>query len=254
MLAPQAPHVITTQPRPKAGLLLFGRPPWDARRLERYPADPELPVRFARQSQARARKHLYSLSARRYIAGMKTTAAGGPRTGRPAGARGQTKARGPGLRIRPIQPPDNPAVAAIIRAVMTEYGAVGCGFSIQDAEVDAMFEAYPPPRSAFFVVEAEGRILGCGGMGPLRGGAAGVCELRKMYFLPELRGSGLGTRLLLMILDAARVAGYTLCYLETLETMHEARKLYLRQGFKAVPQALGNTGHSSCNRFMTRDL
>ncbi len=48
-----------------------------------------------------------------------------------------------GYKIRPIRPEDNPAVAQIIRQVMTEFGAVGCGFSIEDDEVDSMFEAYP---------------------------------------------------------------------------------------------------------------
>jgi putative acetyltransferase len=149
---------------------------------------------------------------------------------------------------------DNAAVASIIRQVMAEYGAVGCGYSINDSEVDAMYEAYPAPGSAFYVVERAGRVLGCGGMGPLQGGQDGVCELRKMYFMPELRGTGLGTRLLGTILVAARAAGYTLCYLETLENMTQARSLYGRHGFQPIDYALGNTGHSSCNRFMTLEL
>jgi len=157
-------------------------------------------------------------------------------------------------RIRLIRQRDNPAVARIIRQVMTEFGAVGCGYSINDAEVDAMFEAYPPPHSAFFVIERDRKPLGCGGFGPLLGGEAGACELRKMYFLPELRGAGLGSRLLRIVLDAARDAGYALCYLETLENMHRARRLYETHGFKPIPQAMGNTGHSSCNRFMTLSL
>jgi putative acetyltransferase len=156
--------------------------------------------------------------------------------------------------IRPIRVEDNPAVARIIRQVMTEFGATGCGYSIGDAEVDAMCEAYPGPAAAFFVVEGEGKVLGCGGVAPLQGGEPGVCELRKMYFLPELRGSGMGSRLLGVILDAARKAGYSLCYLETLESMDQARKLYTGHGFAAVCNPLGNTGHTSCNRFMTLAL
>lgn len=152
--------------------------------------------------------------------------------------------------IRPIRQRDNPVVARIIRQVMTEFGATGCGFSINDAEVDAMFEAYPPPDSAFFVIERGGKVMGCGGFGPLAGGAADVCELRKMYFTGELRGAGLGSRLLDIILEAARAAGYSLCYLETLENMQRARRLYEKHGFKPIPQAMGSTGHSSCNRFM----
>lgn len=157
-------------------------------------------------------------------------------------------------RIRPIRPEDDPAVARIIRDVMTEHGAVGCGFSIQDPEVDAMHDAYPAPHSAFWVVEKDGRVLGCGGLAPLAGGEPGVCELRKMYFHAELRGKGLGTRLMAVILDAARAAGYRLCYLETLGNMEQARRLYERHGFVAIDEPMGATGHTGCNRFMTLAL
>jgi len=81
-----------------------------------------------------------------------------------------------------------------------------------------------------------------------------VCELRKMYFLPELRGSGLGSRFLNVILDAARTAGYTTCYLETMDGMSKARQLYLNHGFKPIDTPLGDTGHGSCNRYMKKSL
>jgi putative acetyltransferase len=158
------------------------------------------------------------------------------------------------FRIRPIRRGDDPAVARLIRDVMTEHGAVGCGFSIEDPEVDAMYEAYQAPRSAFYVIEGDGQVLGCGGMAPLAGGAPDVCELRKMYFREQLRGRGLGTRLLGIILDAARTAAYTLCYLETLESMGQARRLYERHGFVEVRGPLGTTGHTKCNRFMALEL
>ena len=156
--------------------------------------------------------------------------------------------------IRPIRASDNAAVACIVRSVMTEFGAVGENYSISDPEVDAMFEAYPAPGAAFFVVERAGRILGCGGMGPLARGPGGVCELRKMYFLPELRGTGIGAQLLTIILRAARRAGYRRCYLETLERMHQARRLYRRNGFEEIAAPMGDTGHSGCNSWMVRDL
>lgn len=156
--------------------------------------------------------------------------------------------------IRPIRPSDNPAVADIIRTVMTEMGAVGKHFSISDPEVDAMFEAYLAPHSTFFVIEQDSRVLGCGGMGPLQGGDEGVCELRKMYFLPELRGAGMGGKLLDLILDSARAAGYRQCYLETLNNMESARALYRKYGFRDLDGPMGNTGHSGCNRHMILDL
>ncbi len=149
--------------------------------------------------------------------------------------------------IREIQPQDNLAVATLIRTVMTEYGATGEGYSIHDPEVDAMFEAYDHDRAAFFVVEKNGKVLGCAGIAPLTGGAEDICELKKMYFYPELRGQGFGRQIIERCLSAARSIGYGLCYLETIESMTEANRLYQRTGFKKLAGKMGNTGHSACN-------
>ena len=155
--------------------------------------------------------------------------------------------------IRPVEARDDAAVAAVIRAVMPEFGADGPGFAIHDAEVDAMHAAYARPGRAYFVVESEGRVLGGGGVAPLDG-EPGVCELRKMYFLPELRGLGAGETLMRRCLETARALGYRQCYLETLTGMDAAQKLYMRQGFAQIPAALGSTGHFSCDKFFIRDL
>ena len=156
--------------------------------------------------------------------------------------------------IRAITRKDNPRVARIIREVMTEYGAVGCGYSIEDPEVDDMFGYYPVADSTFLVIERDGEVIGCGGIGPLKGGDDGVCELRKMYLLPEARGTGIGHRLLIQCLESAREHGYTQCYLETLEHMTHARHLYRKHGFKPIDKPMGETGHSACNFWMIREL
>ncbi|ULU24736.1 GNAT family N-acetyltransferase [Dyella terrae] len=158
------------------------------------------------------------------------------------------------VRIRPIEARDNAAVANIIRAVMPEFGADGPGFAIHDAEVDAMYEAYARPRSAYFVVERDGRVIGGGGVAPLEGGDTDVCELRKMYFLPEARGIGAGGAMMLRCLDAARAHGFHRCYLETLTGMDAARELYLRHGFRVIDAPMGGTGHFSCDRFFLREI
>src|ERR1700744_622365 len=102
---------------------------------------------------------------------------------------------------------------------MPEFGAKGPGFAINDPEVDFMTAAYARPRAAYFVVtdpSDSDRVLGGGGIAPLENGDARVCELRKMYFLPEARGRGAGAAILARCLDAARGFGYASCYLETL--------------------------------------
>jgi len=156
--------------------------------------------------------------------------------------------------IRPIRPADDPAIAAIIREVMTSFGAKGPGFAINDPEVDAMSAHYPEPHAAFFVVEERGRVLGGAGIAPLAGADTDVCELRKMYFLPEARGRGLGEKMLRRCLDAARKRGFRRCYLETLTGMDAAMKLYDGMGFKPLCGPLGNTEHFGCDRHYLLEL
>lgn len=158
------------------------------------------------------------------------------------------------LDIRPIESRDDIAIADIIRTVMPEFGATGSGFAINDPEVDWMSRAYAQPRSAYFVVEQDGVVLGGGGIAPLDGGDADTCELRKMYFLPRARGKGAGAALMERCLDAARGSGFRRCYIETLGGMDAAMKLYERSGFERIPASLGATGHGGCNTFYLRAL
>lgn len=156
--------------------------------------------------------------------------------------------------LREIERRDNPGVAALIRTVMPEFGAGGPGFAIHDAEVDAMCEAYSQARSAYFVIADGERVLGGGGIGPLAGGDAETCELRKMYFLPELRGQGWGRRLIEQCLNAAREKGFAKCYLETCATMTAAQALYRKAGFAPLDAPMGETGHCGCNRWYLKTL
>lgn len=158
--------------------------------------------------------------------------------------------------IRSIEAADNAQVAAIIRRVMPEFGCVGEGFSILDPEVDTMYQAFQAPQRAFYLVaNPAGELFGCGGYAPLAGGQhPHVCELQKMYFLPALRGLGLGWALLQKCIQAATTDGYTQMYLETVSRMEAAAKLYRRAGFEPIPSSMGATGHSGCDRFMIRSL
>lgn len=157
-------------------------------------------------------------------------------------------------RIRRIRSDDDATIAAIIRTVMPEFGAGGCGFAIHDAEVNGMAAAYAQPRHAYFVLERDSRVLGGGGIAPLAGGDADICELRKMYFLPEARGLGAGSAMMQHCLQAARASGFVRCYLETLTGMDAAMRLYERSGFLRVDGPMGATGHGGCNTFYLRAL
>lgn len=156
--------------------------------------------------------------------------------------------------IREIRQEDNETVARIIRTVMPEFGAGGQGFAIHDKEVDDMYSAYGQRNAAYFVCEADGKLVGGGGIGPLIGGEASTCELKKMYFLPEGRGKGLGQKLLSRCLAEARAMGYEFCYLETFNTMAGAMKVYEKNGFSRIGGPMGNTGHFACDVFYLLEL
>lgn len=158
------------------------------------------------------------------------------------------------IHIRPIRPEDDATVAQIIRTVMPEFGADGPGFAIHDAEVDCMASAYAVPGRAYFVLERAGRVVGGAGVAPLDGGPPEVCELRKMYFLPEARGLGAGERMIRRCLQSARALGYRTCYLETLTGMDGAMRLYERVGFRPLPEPWGATGHGGCDHWYALDL
>lgn len=163
--------------------------------------------------------------------------------------------------IRPIKAGDRDEVATLIRTVMPEFGAKGPGYAIEDAEVDDMFAAYRGPRSGYFVVTREAKrgekgdvVVGGGGFAPLAGGDQGTCELRKMYFYPEVRGLGIGQDVLSLCLDGARSAKFERMYLETLARMDRARALYEKNGFVKLERPVGSTGHHRCDSFYVRDL
>lgn len=160
----------------------------------------------------------------------------------------------PALSFRPIRPEDDVVMAAVIRAVMPEFGADGPGFAIHDPEVSAMSAAYNGPRSAYFVVENDGQVVGGAGITNLAGGDGQTAELRKMYFLPETRGKGIGARLLRHLIRLATEFGYERIYLETLTGMDAAQRLYEHLGFRRLTKQMGATGHFGCNRYYLLDL
>lgn len=157
--------------------------------------------------------------------------------------------------IRSIKATDNARVADIILQVMTSFGCIGEGYSSSDPEVKTMYESYTAPGHSFFVIVDEAEIpWGCGGIAPLTGDEGSICELRKMYFLPELRGNGWGQRMIETCIESAKEHGYQSMYLETIHAMKAANHLYEKNGFKLLDGAKGCTGHSGCDAWRIKDL
>lgn len=156
--------------------------------------------------------------------------------------------------IRKIKPEDNQEVKKVIQAVLVEMGVPKIGTAYADVSLNDMYGNYDEPRKEYFVVEEGEKIIGCAGIAPLDGGDAEVCELQKMYFLPQARGRGVGAKMMETCLDFARSNGFTKCYLETMPYMESARKLYARTGFQPLDKPMGDTGHYNCSVWMIKDL
>ncbi len=158
------------------------------------------------------------------------------------------------IQIRSIQKSDNPDLAVIIRNTLTEFGAANPGTVFFDPTTDALFKLFQTPNAAYFVAEANNKILGGGGIYPTEGLPEGTCELVKMYLLPEARGIGLGRTLIEKCLETAKEYGFQQVYLETLDELHLALKIYAKFGFEYLPAPLGNTKHFGCGLWMLKTL
>ena len=156
--------------------------------------------------------------------------------------------------IREIQQKDNQAIAKIVRDVLMELGAPKVGTAYADPNLDFLFETYQNPKTKYFIVENNGKVIGGAGIAVLENNNSNICELQKMYFLPEARGLGLGTKLMGKCLKIAKDFGFEKCYLETMPYMEDAQKLYKKVGFENLDEPMGNTGHTSCPVWMIKKL
>lgn len=156
--------------------------------------------------------------------------------------------------IRLIERRDDPIIATVIRSVLEDLGVPKVGTAYADETLDSMFATYQRPRTAYFVIERNGVLLGGAGVALLENFDGNICELQKMYFLPEARGIGLGSQLMEFCVAKAQEYKYDKIYLETMDFMTSAQKLYKKSSFRFLDGALGDTGHYSCPVHMLREL
>lgn len=135
------------------------------------------------------------------------------------------------MKIRAATNRDCEAIRNLVFQVLREYH-LKPDPNNTDADLNDIEAIYIEPGGLFEVVENDdGRIVGSVGLYKL---SSEVCELRKMYLLPETRGHGLGKKLLERSIAGAKELGFKRIELETASPLVEAIALYKRYGFQVI--------------------
>lgn len=156
-------------------------------------------------------------------------------------------------KIREIEEKDNKAVEGVIRSCLIEFGGNHEGTAWADPDLGRFSEIYNTEGNKYWVaVDENERVVGGVGIGNLEG-TDGICELQKMYCLPEARGTGVAHKLVGIALKYAEKY-YKSCYLETLDNMTAAQKFYEKNGFRRVYEQIVKTEHFACEVKYIKEL
>lgn len=156
--------------------------------------------------------------------------------------------------IRKVEKTDNALLAAMIKEVFDEYEAPHCGTVYSDPTTNDLNALFEKQNAVLWVAEVDGEVLGCCGIYPTEGLDEDCAELAKFYLSSKIRGKGIGKQLMLQCFQSAKEMGYKKLYLESLPQFSKAVSMYERYGFVNIDKPLGNSGHTTCNIWMTRDL
>lgn len=127
---------------------------------------------------------------------------------------------------------------ALVRAMVAEMEALYDGLDIRSPSMPkAGPEELNPPAGEFLVGYLDRLPVCCGGIKRL---SADVCEFKRMFVVPEMRGRGLA-RMLLGALEArASELGFTIARLDTGPRQLAAQHIYRSAGYQEIPNFNAN--------------
>jgi len=108
-------------------------------------------------------------------------------------------------------------------------------FGLEDADNEVLGDPVGhiiEPGGQIIMAMLDGRAVGCCALKPME---PGVYELAKMAVAEDLRGVGIGRKVLARTIEEARAMGATKLYLETNRRLANAIHLYESLGFRHLP-------------------
>jgi len=102
------------------------------------------------------------------------------------------------------------------------------GFS---RELATLPGGYVPPLGCILLAELSGNYVGCVALRPLENK---ICEMKRLFVIPEYRGRDIGRALTCAVIDRAREMGYEKMRLDTIESMKKAKRLYHSFNFRTI--------------------
>jgi len=118
-----------------------------------------------------------------------------------------------------------------VRILFQEYAnSLAFDLSFQDfeKELESLPGRYAVPEGCLLVAQNQDGIVGCVAVRKIDDG---VCEMKRLFVRPEFRGTGIGRRLAMEIIQTAIRLGYSHMRLDTTPFMNEATSLYRSLGF-----------------------
>jgi putative acetyltransferase len=100
-----------------------------------------------------------------------------------------------------------------------------------EAEIASLPGEYGPPSGCLLLARVDGAVAGTVA---LRDCGAGICEMKRLFVVPELHGKRIGRTLVERLLQEARRLGYTRMTLETGPRQLAAQNLYRQLGFQEI--------------------
>ena len=134
-----------------------------------------------------------------------------------------------GLVLRHARDDDADRIIALISSVWSEYPGKTLVAATDMPELLRPASAYAPRGGRFWVVEANGEIIGTVALMP--SGEAGVVELQKLYVARVVRRNGLGSFLCHLVEREARERGARAIELWSDVKLLDAHRRYERLGY-----------------------